>query len=691
MKFVAGLCPNGYELHISEEKVLIGVLGPRNGFMLYQAATVSDPPGIVTLVYASVEDGTLSVPEATVSGGTLYAASTYTVRGGTLYSGRTAIWMKDLADYLAELGEGEVYYIRREEVCYAIDASCLTVDGDEYTLYGYPMSAVGTSESKPVAGMWTGLAGGEELFLAACDGVIWSLLDAETGEFTRDIISDQYTVGSNGTVTFFPFDNKVYIMDGEEFYVYGKDGNATFQFGVVGGYAPLIAIGIGPIDSGQSGETTGEYVNLLSRQRRVQLSPDGTHKTFRLPEKGSGLTVDSVVFLETGATVSAYTTYPEEGTITFTDAPDEGDNTYEVTYTIPSTDATAELRRQVTSNLFAEIFSGNTDQGVFFYGNGTNRIVYSGMDSDGLARADYFPDQYSVDVGDSNTPITGLIRHHGALMCFKTDSAWALTYGTTQLANGNSTIAIYCTPINKDKGNIVPGQVQLVNNNPITCSGTELYQWRSVSRYSSAIGRDERNAIRITDRVQESIKELSIPSVCMWDDNDNQEFYLVGNSIALVWNYVTDAWYRYETFDAVRMCNFHGEVYIGAADGRIRRLTDEAIGDEGLPIHAKWVSGAMDFGVGYMRKYSSMLWVGLKPVEGTSVDVCLETDRKNTFKEKVVSSAKAKIAGQPFMSKIKLKAKKFVYYRLILSVDEKMPSTTVTDIEIRVRSTGYAK
>jgi hypothetical protein len=99
----------------------------------------------------------------------------------------------------------------------------------------------------------------------------------------------------------------------------------------------------------------------------------------------------------------------------------------------------------------------------------------------------------------------------------------------------------------------------------------------------------------------------------------------------------------------------------------------------------------MDFGVGYLRKYAAMLWVGLKPERGTSVDVCVETDRKNTFREKVISSEKAKIAGQPFMVKTKLKAKKFVYYRLILSVDTKMPPVTVTDIQIRVRQTGYAK
>ena len=83
--------------------------------------------------------------------------------------------------------------------------------------------------------------------------------------------------------------------------------------------------------------------------------------------------------------------------------------------------------------------------------------------------------------------------------------------------------------------------------------------------------------------------------------------------------------------------------------------------------------------------------IGLKPEEGTSVNVCVETDRKNTFREKIVSSEKAKIPNQPFMVKTKIKAKKFVYYRLVLECDELQPAVTVTAADFRVRMTGYTK
>jgi hypothetical protein len=313
------------------------------------------------------------------------------------------------------------------------------------------------------------------------------------------------------------------------------------------------------------------------------------------------------------------------------------------------------------------------------------------MDYNGQPRADYFPDQYEVRVGDSNTPITSMIRHFGNLMCYKPGECWSIQYGIVELATSELTPAMYCTPVNRDKGNVAMGQVRLVENNPVTCSGTELYQWINNSYYTSALTRDERQTRRVSDRVQRSIKEFDFKRSFMWDDDDHQEFYITQDGKALVWNYAADAWYRYEDFDATAMCNFHGDLFIGSSQGKIWLVSEDAIGDEGAVIHAVWESGAMDFGADYIRKYAAMLWVGLKPTEGSSVDVCVETDRKNTFSQKNVTAEKAKVDGQPFMVKTKIKAKKFEYYRLILSVDKKMPAVTVTNVDIRVRQTGYAK
>ena len=46
---------------------------------------------------------------------------------------------------------------------------------------------------------------------------------------------------------------------------------------------------------------------------------------------------------------------------------------------------------------------------------------------------------------------------------------------------------------------------------------------------------------------------------------------------------------------------------------------------------------------------------------------------------------------KPQMHRLKIKAKKFVFYKLILSSNNANAAATVTSSDIRVRFTGYAK
>ena len=559
-------------------------------------------------------------------------------------------------------------------------------EGAAYRLTAEPSNGL----TRPIAGMWSGLIGGKEHFLVACDGQLWELWDATNNAFQRYMVVG--AINTSKGVSFFPFDSKVYILNGYEYYVY--DGTTL---SAVEGYRPLVAIALGPVVTGDavsSGTTTGEYVNRLNGKRRVWLSPDGTGTTFQMPEKGLAQ-ADWVKDLGTGQEIaSGWTMNTETGQIVFNTAPAKSVNSIEVAYSVPvhttSNDGIPDYRGQVTGNLFAELYSGTTDTRVFIYGDGTNRTLYSGMDYDGMPRADYFPDQYEVHVGDANTPITSMVRHYGNLVCYKPDSCWNLQHGVVELATSELTPAIYCVPVNRDMGHLAPGQVRLVENNPVTCFGHDLYRWVGNSR-TGTLSRDERQSRRVSSRVQATIQDYDLAKCATWDDNDNQEYYVCYDKKALVWNYANDTWYTYEGIDAVQLCNFHGELYFGTSDGKVFRLTYSKSSDDGDPIYAYWLSGAMDFSADYSRKYSSMMWVGLKPEEGTWVNVTVQTDRKDSFREKVVSSTKAKVPGEPFMVKTKIKAKKFVYYRLALYVDEKEPAVTVTNVDFRVRPTGYAK
>ena len=654
---------------------------------IFTGASVDIVPGVVVLTGAggTVQDGVYSGIRAKTRNGKLIAehGSSFFIEDGVLGTAGAGeiVTVSELETRLAALETGSYLYVEYEEAPFAVNAECLVEQSGQYRLGGYAVAAKPYDGVKyPVAGLWAGYAGGTKCMLAACNGVIWNIYDPEDDVLMRVPIGE---INTDKGVNFIPFDNKVYIQNGYEYYVY--DGEEISE---VEGYRPLIAISIGPVGTSDAGgELTGEYINRLNGERRVWISPDGTNTSFMLPESNLSA-VDYVIDLATGEEVTTgWSADTTTGTVTFTTAPARAVNSYEIGYSV-----SVNYRSDVTANLYAELFSGNTDSGLFFYGDGTNRVLYTGMDYNGQPRADYFPDQYEARIGDDNTPVSSLTRHGGVLLAFKPGGeCWAMSYGTMQLATGDMTVAIYVQPVNRDIGNDAFGPVMLVENNPVTCCRGELYQWKNSSYYTSNLTRDERQAQRISDRIQKSIKEIDFARCIMWDDNDNQEFYITQGGIALVWNYAADTWYRYEHFDAVKMCGFQGNILIGTSDGKIVQLTGEASSDEGIAIEAEWESGAIDFGASHLRKYSSMLWVGLKPEEGTSVDVCVETDRKNTFREKIVSSTKAKVPGEPFMVRSKIKAKKFVYYRLLLSAKEIMPAVTVTNVDFRVRQTGYAK
>lgn len=652
------------------------ILGLRSGYEVQIAQTAEflhtyDPE-------AREQDQTITLH----TGVSATSDGTITLSGGTLYQIEDAVELSG------------TYYIKRYEGFYKIEPGCWTAEDGKYTLTPYRVRAKETGSTRKVDGMWSGYIGNTEVFLVACANTLLRITIPATGWPSKATITPPQGVSfyTDKGVHFFPFDNKVYILNGYEYFVY--DGSTL---SVVDGYRPLVAIAISPLlgeVGAESGETTGEYVNRLNGKRRVWISPDGTaeNRTFQLPEKNLA-SIDHVQLRTSPSTAIPYTYNLTTGQVTISaESLPKGVNTYEIGYSVST-----NFRSQVTGNLFAELFSGTQDTRIFLYGDGTNRALYSGMDYDGMPRADYFPDSYEVRVGDGGK-ITAMIRHYSSLITYKESECWTLQHGIVELATNELTPAVYSQPVNREIGNMAMGQVRLVNNNPITLHRNDLYDWSNSSYYTSNLSRDERQAKRISDRIQQSVKEFNLRQAITWDDNDAQEYYVVYNNTALVWNYAVNAWYKYTNFPASCMCNYQGDLYVGTTDGRLLMLTDEVRTDDGDMVTAFWKSGAMDFGAAYARKYCSMMWLSLKPLTGlrnwnyeTRVTVSLLTDRKDTFREKIAVSSKARVEGEPFTVKIKLKAKKFIFYHLLLSVDDVQLPATVTDVSFRVRQTGYAK
>lgn len=534
------------------------------------------------------------------------------------------------------------------------------------------------TETPVFCGAWEGMAGNARHLLAAFGGVVF------------DVDADAWTARAVGTcaqdqASFFGFGGKVYLLDGKE--LMSWDGGDT-EFAPVVGYAPVTVTACSPTGKG----TVLENVNRLNGLRRVRYSPDGTATVFHLPEQE----VSKIVKVE-GTEVS-HTDDLKAGTLTFASAPSKGTNTVTVTYRKGE-----GARAEVTGMRFAELYNGAVDTRVFLYGDGTNRTVYSGIDGDtGLPSAEYFPDLYEAAVGESNTPITALVRHYARLLAFKTDSAWSIQYGTVALDDGRATAAFYVTPVNRQIGNEAPGQVRLLENNPLTLDGGSVYQWRATST-SGNITSSETNAKRISDRVAATLKGFDFARTVTFNRKQEHEFWLLNGETAVVLNYANDSWYIYQGLPFRQMLEVDGEVCGFAEDGRILRLSGEYRNDDGRPIDAYAATGAMDFGRDWQLKYSPMVFVAIQPESNARIAVTAESNRRSDYPEKTVAMSFVTFTNadfnhwsfrtnrKPQVKRVKLKVKKATFYKLIFKSRSASATATVLETDVQLRYAGNVK
>ena len=603
-----------------------------------------------------------------------------------------------------------------------------------------------THSKAPVQGLWFGNVKGNKVGLAASGNVMWLY-------YFNGMLTAPEMLGGLSTenrVNFFPYENIVYILNGEEYYSY--DGT---DFKKVIGYRPLIATSRTPTGS-QS--TLLEEVNKLNGYRRVWFSPTGTDSVFYLPEQdlmsvdyvkytaddsymapelytankyagtvtfggtetfeGDGTTTEftlansdvtaitatvggtttSVTLTSGKAVFSSAPADDAEIVITETICPTSGTNTIEIGYQAVNT-----YRQDVCRMTNAELFLGSQDNAVFLYGNGTNKAVYSGIDYWGKPRGDYFPDLNEMAVADSNTPITAMIRHYSQLICFKSNSVYTIHFGLITTATGDQEYGFYITPVNKEIGNVALGQVRLVLNSPFSLFGHDLYEWKSNSRYSANLSSDERNAIRISDRIYATLDSFEAKDCYCYDDNKGQEYYICYGDEALVYNYPADAWYYYTGLNIHSMCNTGDNLLFGTDDGRICDFSEQYLNDGGEAIDCVWESGSLDFGKNYLRKFMSEIWVSMKPQSHSKVTITVQTDKKSEFTEKVIESRLATFEHMDFedfsfstnrkpqVKKLKIKAKKFAFLKLIFKTKDLYSSAIILSADPKIRETGYVK
>ena len=534
-----------------------------------------------------------------------------------------------------------------------------------------------------VRGVWRGMAGTKMHIIEAYGGHIWDIdIEAETA---RDV-----GTATDADTHFFGFDEKVYMLNGHEYKVW--DGGDGTEFEDVEGYVPLIQTATTPGGKG----TMLEEVNRLTNKRRVEFSPDGTSTDFLLPETDIGA-VYSVK--DKGVEVTGYTVKADEGIVTFAAAPAQGTNTIEIGYT--KGDGRMD---EVTAMRFSELFNGTTDTRVFLYGDGSNKTIYSGIRYDtGRPSAEYFPDLYEAMVGESNTPITALVRHYSRMMAYKPNSAWVIQPSTLTLADSTVTAAYYVQPVNRQFGNEAMGQVKLLENNPLTLDVKSVYQWKSNSAYSGYISSNENNAKRISDRVAQTFRNMDLSRVKTFNIKTDHEFWFIYDGQAIVLNYSNDTWYIYAGLGFSAIIDDEPEKYGFLDDGRVVHFSRLYRSDDGKPIVCYAATGAMDFNHDWMTKYSPMIFVAMQPESNARIDVTVETNRRSDYPDKTVAYNLSTLLHvdfnhfsfatnrKPQVKRVKMKVKKATFYRLIFKSNSASATATLIETDVKLRYAGTVK
>lgn len=532
-------------------------------------------------------------------------------------------------------------------------------------------------EEKPrFCGSWTGLVGGKEKSLAAFGGVIF-LVDPSAwsakpiGQCKQD---DTF---------FFGFSDKVYLLNGHEYMSW--DGKAESDFKAVEGYIPTVVTASTP--EGKSVKL--QNVNRLTGKRKAKFSPDGSSRAFHLPDKE----VDEVVSVE--GTKNTYTLDKEKGIVNFNSAPEAGTNTVTITYRKGNGE-----RAQVEKMRFAELYNGSTDARVFLYGDGTNKSIYSGAELDkGTPTAEYFPDLYEASIGAANSPITAMVRHYSRLLVFKAESSWSLEYDMLTLQNGVTTSAFNVTPVNRSLGNDAPGQVRLLENNPLTLENGSIYRWKA----AGVLAMDARDAGRISDRVRQTLRSFKFQDVKTYNDQRNSEYWFLWGGKALVLNYQADVWFSYTNVEFTSMEEMNENLYGFRPDGSIVHISRQYRNDDGKDIDAYAETGSMDLGRDYQLKYSPMVYVAIKPETGGRVTFTAESNRRSDYPEKLVSAGLANFTHvdfghfsfgtnrKPQVVRVKIKVKKATFYKLIFMSQSASATATVLQVDVAFHMAGKVK
>jgi len=553
----------------------------------------------------------------------------------------------------------------------------ITKDYDLSKAPGY-LQLMTAVAAKDIQGGWHGDIGGTKYFIFAVNGKLYKVDSQLWEDFDgTDVWSTVTTeLGSltDAPTNFFSFASKLYMLNGTEYKSY--DGT-TFED--VAGYIPKITIGATPLTG--SG-TSFEGLNLLIGKKRMTYNGDTTD-TYQLPET-SIASLDAVYVDGSLQTLTTdYTVVTATGIVTFVSAPAVGTDNVEIYWTKGS-----GTRATVVKNRQAFLFGLAVDTRVFMYGNedDQNMLIHSSLAA-GVPSAEYFTaGTPNIPIGSASFPITGMERQQSIMLIHKTNETYYSYYDSVDL-DGITTVNFPTPIINDSRGNVALGQGRVLNNDPFTID-SQFIKWSPTSE------KDERNMKNLGSRIQKDLDAYDLEDCLTIDKENSSELYISNGKKVWIYRYDLQNLYTKEqgvfsrlTLEDEPTCWFKidGELWFGTTTGKIMKMSNDYITYNAKAIDSHWEMNMYDFGASWINKTLNKSWITLAAQPKGSVNIQYVTDKNAystpyevsyeviTFDDVDFSNFTFYTNYNPQTFYVRLKAKKFVYLKMILD------NTSLTD------------
>lgn len=541
---------------------------------------------------------------------------------------------------------------------------------------GYaPVLAAQIADGKTINGQWYGKIGSTYFHLVSCNGHLYKIIG--TAKTDLGSIAD--------APTFMFYNNaKVYIMDGTNYKSF--DGTTLAD---VAGYVPVVMTSTSPAGVG----TALEDVNLLTGFKKQRFNGDGSSTSYVLYEQW--LSADAVtVVVGTTTLVEGvdFTVNRTTGVVTPTPASGFSSGTNNITITWNKT--SASNRAEIASCRKAIIFGTR----VHVFGNPSatmrNRRWHSGLES-GITSAEYFPATQVTEIGPDEGAITDIVTQYDRQIIFMDIGRAYYSY----YENISDVISFPVFELNETTGQQAFGQAQVLDNFPVSIQDG-VYRWTSTGV------RDERNAQPISQRVKTTLDSFVLSSVVTYDWEQNREYWIAYGETVLVYNYQTDVWYKFSFPDTIKsMIVINGDMVFGDDDGNLFKFSESERLFNGVAISAEWEMGYYDWGTEWQRKFTNQIWITMEPDTRTSLDVYWITDRDSGEKQASGSIGYLTFSFDtidfedftfntglsPRPKRVRTKAKKFAYWKLILRNSRSGYTSSVLGITLDARIGGNVK